>query len=1033
MINCLNSFQEPTKIIAIAAVLHLSVLSGVAVSQVSITSDNTTSTQVVTTDKLNFAIDGGILLQGNLFHSFQSFSVPTGGSAQFSNPQATNIFARVTGVSASNINGLVQTNGNANLILINPKGIQFGPNAFLKVGGSFLASSADAIVFNDNQQFSAVAPQSAPILTVSTPLGLQFGNSPGDILVQSGFGGVSVPSGQTLALIGGDITLDAGSLTAASGRIEIGSVAKQGFVPLITTSQPAGWQFDFGNIDNFGNIQLLGEIVETPFFSFISGSFVSTSDLSGDEVSGDISISGRNIDIVEGSLLQTSHSASQLGGNIVLNASDTVKIVNLPVAGVRAIPGGLITSTTADGPAGNIQINAKNLEISGEAITLAASSSARAIIQGGALELIAATGPAGNIQLNIADTITLSDGASIGASSTFGIGTSGKIELNTRALNLVRGGRIETFTTGPNPAGEIIVNASEQVVIDGSLLNLGTSSGLLSLSAQGATGPGGSITIDTDLLRVTNGGVVSVQTNSIANAGNLFINASQASILDGGQLISTSSNQGSAGQIQLSVQDKLIILGRNSTFSERLQQVDELRLNPFPTLVIIPIGVSAESGIITSALEGATGPGGSIDITTGQLRIARQGMISSSTAGPGNANKIDIRASQGVSLTDPGSGVFANTTATGQGGTISFFTPNFLIEKRAVVNASTSGNGRGGSIFTQANRFTARQGGQLLSTASGQGPAGDITLQVRDNITLTGANSGLFASTTPDSTGAAGNIFIDPIQVLIANGAVVSATSLGMGEGGDIQLRARNLTLDQGQITAEAAVAPAGDIQLNIDNFLLLRNGSLISTTAGGDATGGNIDINAQLVTAFPLENSDITANALNGPGGNITITTQGVFGLEVRDTLTNSSDITAFSQTNPQLNGIVEIITPEVDPSENLSEQPEAVEKPTEIARGCKAPTSSSSFVSKGRGGLPQHPAAALSGEAIWQDLRVQDIQTTEQPVSQTTSQTTSQVSISAPSQWVEAKAWRRLPDGKVKLVAQGGNYENLPPTASC
>lgn len=51
-------------------------------------------------------------------------------------------------------------------------------------------------------------------------------------------------------------------------------------------------------------------------------------------------------------------------------------------------------------------------------------------------------------------------------------------------------------------------------------------------------------------------------------------------------------------------------------------------------------------------------------------------------------------------------------------------------------------------------------------------------------------------------------------------------------------MRARNLTLDQGQITAEAAVAPAGDIQLNIDNFLLLRNGSLISTTAGGDATG---------------------------------------------------------------------------------------------------------------------------------------------------------------------------------------------------
>lgn len=112
--------------------------------------DNTMGIQVIQNIQINNVlsdrIDAGQQRGNNLFHSFSEFNINSGRGIYFTNPtNVINIFTRVTGTNASNLNGVLSVLGNANLFLMNPNGVVFGTGAKLDVKASFVGTTANSL------------------------------------------------------------------------------------------------------------------------------------------------------------------------------------------------------------------------------------------------------------------------------------------------------------------------------------------------------------------------------------------------------------------------------------------------------------------------------------------------------------------------------------------------------------------------------------------------------------------------------------------------------------------------------------------------------------------------------------------------------------------------------------------------------------------------------------------------------------------------------------------------------------------------
>ena len=221
-----------SRVALLAAFPLVGLLGAGAVQAQSITPAPDGTNTIVTPSGSQLDISGGLRSGGNLFHSFDRFGLSSGQIANFiANPQLQNILGRVVGGQASVINGTIQvTGGSANLYLMNPAGIVFGPSASLNVPAVFTATTANAIGFG-NGQFSATGANNYADL-LGNPTSFSFSSTqPGAIL---NAGNLTVGAGQALGLLGGTV-VNTGSLTAPGGQITV--VAVPG-TSLVRLSQP---------------------------------------------------------------------------------------------------------------------------------------------------------------------------------------------------------------------------------------------------------------------------------------------------------------------------------------------------------------------------------------------------------------------------------------------------------------------------------------------------------------------------------------------------------------------------------------------------------------------------------------------------------------------------------------------------------------------------------------------------------------------------------------------------------------------------
>ena len=665
-----------------------------------------------------FTIEGGTQAGTNLFHSFEEFSIPTGSEAFFNNAQSIdNIITRVTGGNLSNIDGLIRANGTANLFLINPNGIVLGANAQLDIGGSFLGSTAERVLFADGSFYSATDTSgsgtgASPLLSVNVPLGLQMGSSSAAIEVNGNGHNFSVDtfaplerndtpsgfqtSGNTLALVGGDITLNGGILTAESGRLELGAVSGNAQIVGVEATDTQ-LTLDYTQVEQFGDIQLNTGAV---------------ADASGTG-SGSIQIRGGSLLLDRGSALILENSGGQPAGSIDIQTTESVELIN---DDPNLTTGSFIFSDALNsGSAGNISIATPQLTMQGN----------NAVIR--ALTLGEAEG--GNIDID-AGEIAISSGprrTSSVALRTLGTGNSGNLSVEARTIVLDGGAFVNNVNGGSGSAGNITIEATESIELRGTIRN-----SLIGSSAVSAMGNAGEILIETPRLSVRDVSIISSSTFGAGSARSITVNASEFIQVEG------SGFNGTANRFDpTQIRSAGILLP--ASVRERRGLPDTVTGNAGNVILNTP-RLQVSDGATVTVRHESVGDAGNLQVNSDEILLDREGTLTASTIS-GEGGNIELQGLDALQLRD-GAAIDAESFGIGNGGNITINSNSIALLENSQINASAL-EGAGGNInISTLGLFVS---GDSSITASSQfGVDGIVSV---DNPIIDPA-SGLVAITT---------------------------------------------------------------------------------------------------------------------------------------------------------------------------------------------------------------------------------------------------------------------------------------------
>ncbi|MGB5897917.1 MAG: hypothetical protein WBG66_06935, partial [Geitlerinemataceae cyanobacterium] len=580
------------------------------------------------------------------------------------------------------------------------------------------------------------------------------------------------------------------------------------------------------------------------------------------------------------------------------------------------------------------------------------------------------------------------DGSSIFAGAS-GLGDGGIVTINTGQLIVRDGSEIFVATNDRGRGGTLNVNATESVEVSGTattptVVNLSEADPLFSFisgqrevigndpstlsSGSFGTGDGGQINIVTERLSVRDGADITADTRGQGRGGTLNINATESVEVSGAAAIP----------------DETTIVRD----TESGPTISTITRNSFSSLDAGTFGAK---------------PAGEINITTGRLSVRDGATISIITAGEGQGGTLTINASDSVEL----SGNVGNDFS--------------------ILLASTFGGGSAGAISIVTERLSVRDGAGIVANSFGAGAGGTVRVNATESVEVLGTSpdgfpSRLVASTL--GTGDGGNVTVATERLRVADGANITVSSrvlipeevqrdlnfLGveivdedLGNPGSIDITADDIRLENGGLLdAISSTGSGGNIGVRARN-IQLRNGLITASGRGNDPTfDGNIDIDAE--TLVLLDNSQIITSSTDPQGGS-NITFRPIDGENGSLVLLQSPDSLINAQGELSVEGEIEPDPAEVPEVATLDAE-------SQISRGCQD-YEGSQFIVTGRGGIPATPADPASPTTVWQDWSLTEIAETPTP------ENPPEAASPEPPPLVEAQGWYVNEAGQVVLTA--------------
>lgn len=884
--------------------------------------------------RYNVADTLGTRVGRNLVHSFSQFNIRAGEQATFTGFSVIdNIIARITGGSPSLIDGAVRVEmAGANLFLVNPSGLVFGPGASIDVPGAFYASTAQTMRFADGSvvDMRAASPVS---LTAAPPSAFGFDTAGAAITLQGAQ--LRAREGRRVALVGGDISLGrsvagrAPVLAAPSGAVDLVATRGAGSVAIGDRLDPSGFAA-------MGNVSLG------------AGSTLSASEGTGRLGGGTVFVRGGNVTLDRATVESRTRFADARGIDIAaterltIDASNVLAVTTgagnagyLRLAGRDiAIGGGSLVDTSCDpgcstGRGGELSVTAGNgLTITGNDPNLptfvvsnsfgGGSTGPITITTGGALSMsgtsfIQGIGLAGGDGSTITlrtGSIDLSGGAQVDA-STRGTGRGGSITVENRGDIRISGSRLDPTQEDPDTKGPLklpsgfFANAGGQgsagsIVISTANLSVLAGGEVSSTAQRNSIGQGGSVTVRaTGLVKVDgkdgdgkSSGIVA-NTFSVGDAGALDITADRLEVTNDGRIQSLTESSGDGGAIRVRARQVLLDSGGQIASDTRAaagggrggtievtatesvvarggtSRPTGLVINGVPEIEFTPSGLFANT-------EGS-GDGGSIVVAAPDVRLSG-GAEFSSTAIPGssgNGGRIDVRASrllrvEGEAPDGKPSGIFSNTFARGRGGEIFVRAPRIEIAEGGSIQALTDrSDGDAGSIRIEGGDLSITSRGRISAETRNAGDAGLVEIVLDGTLSIVGDGS-VRVFTDPEGNAP---------TVTVPSTGLFSQTS-GGGTGGIVRVQARDVVVDAGTIVGgtfrpSASFGGAGDsgsVALSVDSSMTVRAGGLVTTFS--QVAGGNAgDIAIRVGDTLRVDSGGrISTEARLSDGGNVAI-----------------------------------------------------------------------------------------------------------------------------------------------------------------